>query len=377
MQFSDLTAYVDSLSQQFHIPGCDLVIYHDHKKVYRHSAGFNDYERTKPVTSQDLYFCYSTTKPMTMTAAVRLIQEGRLRLTDKVSDYLPEFAHLQIRDGQGTRPYDGQLTVQHLMTMTSGITYDLDTPYIRQVLAEHGTQTTTRQLVAAFARQPLSFEPGAYYQYGLSHDVIAAIIEVITGQTYGEYIDEIIFKPLGMADSGFHLTDSRKKRLAAQYMYDMDRRMPDPMPMTNGFTFSDQYESGGAGLISTVDDYIKFASTLANGGTAENGYVLLDRASIDLMRKPQLSEQCLTTYDKWKDGYSYGLGVRTKVKQVPQNARSPIGEFGWDGAAGAYVMIDTENDLAIFYVQHCRKCLVAFDIIQPTLRDLTYEALNL
>ena len=126
-----------------------------------------------------------------------------------------------------------------------------------------------------------------------------------------------------------------------------------------------------------MDDYIKFASALANGGTAENGYELLTRASVDLMRRPHLPADVEPTFEKWPGGYSYGLGVRTMVNPRRKNARSPVGEFGWDGAAGAYALFDPENDLALFYAQHCRKCIVAFDEIHPTLRDMTYDARGL
>lgn len=372
-----LADYLDSL-EKCGIPGCDCVIYHNHKPIFRHIAGYADSGKTKPLTNANTYWLFSASKVITCTAIMQLVEKGSICLDDPVSDYLPEYKSQKVRNGSVTEQAKNTMTIRHLLTMQSGLNYNIGAPSIIKVLDDTNRQATTRQIIKALANEPLDFEPGLHYQYSLSHDVLGAVIEEVSGQQFGTYLDEHIFKPLGMKNTGFELTPERKANLADQFEYHMDTMTSVPMSPENCYALSKQYESGGAGLISTADDYILFLDAMCNDGTSNDGYKLLSPEAIDLMRKDQLHDISKKDFDSMgKIGYSYGLGVRTLVEKEKSGARSPLGEFGWDGAAGAYALIDVENHLAIFYVQHVRGCGYAYQEVHPKIRNLTYDILGL
>ena len=172
-----------------------------------------------------------------------------------------------------------------------------------------------------------------------------------------------------------HVPESEKNRLSAQYGSVIGSGEIRRMDVGNRYRLTPNYDSGGAGLACTVDDYSLLLDALANGGVAFNGYQLLSQESIDEMRKPQLCEKAQADFARsGKVGYGYGLGVRTLIDH--SKSKSPIGEFGWDGAAGAYALVDSENHLSIFYAQEVLGMMKAYNEIHPTLRDLVYEAIK-
>lgn len=377
MKQTNLIEYLDSLRGQG-IPGSDCIVYKDHKEVFRHITGFADHKQTKPLTKNNTYWLYSASKVITCTAFMRLVDGGIVALDDPVSKYLPEYKEMMVKEGSGIRKAEKVMTIRHLLTMESGLNYDLGAPSIKDVLKEKGNNATTRDIIRALANEPLDFEPGTRYQYSLSHDVIGAVIEAVSGKGFGKYLYDHIFGPLGMENTGFKWTPKLKSNMSHQFMYDETTMTSSPMTLNNPYIFSDNYESGGAGLISTVDDYILFLDAMCNGGVNKEGYRVLSMESIDEMRKDQLGNASKEDFDlHGKIGYSYGLGVRTLIDKEISGARSPLGEFGWDGAAGAHALIDTDNRLAIFYAQHVHNCGFAYSVIHPTIRDLAYDMLGL
>ena len=375
MDFSRLTAYVDSLSG-VGVPGCDLAVCRDHEIVYRHQAGFRDEERRQPVREDDTYCLYSATKVITSCAAMQLIEQGKISLDDPVSRFLPAYADLQVKAGEGTRPAQKVMTVRHLMSMQSGLNYDLESPKLKSAIRALGDKATTRQLMDAKAQDPLEFEPGEDFLYSLSHDVLGAVIEAASGQRFGEYLREHIFAPLGLNTIGFTAADPRRQ--SAQYFFRGETgTLEAQSPTSNHYRLSPQFESGGAGLISDVNDYIAFADAIACGGVGRTGESILSPAMIQLWSANQLGPRARTSFDAWnRTGYSYALGVRTRVENTP-GSRGMIGEFGWDGAAGAWTMIDPHHHLSAFYAMHVRNFGYSYDVIHPTLRNLIYEALEL
>ncbi len=371
-----LTDYLNSLESKG-IPGCDCVIFQNHKPIFRHWAGFADTGKTKPISGSTTYWLFSASKLITCTAVMQLVEKGSLGLDQPVYKYLPEYENLKVKKALAIEPAENTLTIRHLMTMQSGMNYNLEAPSIVKVLKETDGKATTRQIIRALADEPLDFEPGTHFQYSLSHDVLGAVIEVASGKSFGAYLSENIFKPLGMVNTGFELTPERKANMSQQFVFDMDTMTATPMTMDNCYALSENYESGGAGLISTVDDYILFLDAMCNGGLSSQGYRLLSAESIDLMREDQMSPVSKKDFDLFgRKGYSYGLGVRTLIEKEKSGVKSPLGEFGWDGAAGAYAVIDVKNNLAIFYIQHVRNCGYVYDVIHPTVRDLVYEMLE-
>ncbi len=377
MDFSKLTAYLDSLAD-VGVPGCDLAVYRDHEPVYRHAAGHRDAQKEQPMRGDETYCLYSCTKVFTTCAAMQLIGEGKLSLDDPVSDYLPAYGHLTVRDGEAVRPARRVMTVRHLMSMQSGLDYDLATPAMQKVMAETHGLATTRQLVDARARDPLCFEPGTDFLYSTSHDVLAAVIEVVSGRRFSEYLKARIFEPLGLRTMSFALKEQDAARLCAQYVVNektgaIELRTGD----INNYRISPNYESGGAGLYGDVADYIAFVDALACGGVSKGGARILPPQMLQLWSANQLGPRSRASFDAWnRKGYSYALGVRTRV-DTSIGGRGQIGEFGWDGAAGAWTMIDPINRLSAFYAMHVRGFGYSYDVIHPTVRSLIYEGLGL
>lgn len=375
MEFQKLKAYIDSLPFEVS-PGCEIIIAQDHRELFHYTHGFSDYERTVPVTEENLYFLYSATKLFTCTAAAQLLERGQLSLEDRVSKYLPEFSELYVKEGETLRPAKTPLTVKQLFTMTGGLTYNLGDGHILELCRETSSQATTRQMMGAIAKMPLIFDPGASFNYSLCHDVLAGIVEVISGLPYSEYLKKNIFEPLGIREMTFHVTDKLLPRISAQYAYDPEQQKPVPTELSCPYKLSEKYESGGAGLVGGARDYILLADALACGGLGKSGNRILKPETVDLMRQNHLNEAQFNSFCKPNSGYSYGLGVRTKIKQQENNAYSPLGEFGWDGAAGAFILIDPENKLSLFYVQHVRGNSPMHQTGHSILRDLTYQDLG-
>lgn len=374
--FSELTTFLDSLSTRFGIPGCDCVVTIDGRIAYRHSAGYRDEETKVPVSDSDTYWIYSATKLFTCTAALQLREQGKLELDDPVCRYLPEFGQLTVRAADGTiHPAKETLTIRHLMTMTGGLDYDLNRPALQRSLAAGAAGT--REIVASLAQDPLRFEPGSHFLYSLCHDVLGAVIEAASGMTLAACIRQSITDPLGMADTTFHPTQSQLDRLARQYAHLDEKGTHTPIGQENRFRFTERYDSGGAGLLSTVDDYIRLAAALSLGGTSSDGVQILTRESVELMRTPALGSVQRAAFSGIRPAlqcYSYGLGVRTLMEDPGSGV--PIGEFGWDGAAGAYVLVDTTNHVALFYAQQVCNSYITYQYLHPGLRDTLYRCLG-
>lgn len=375
MDFQKLHTYLSSL-EEAGIPACDCLVRWNRQVVYRGIFGYADAERQRKTSPQDIYWLFSMTKVITMTAIMRLVDESKLSLDDPVENYLESFRHMTVfKDGK-TEPARRSITIRQLMSMTSGLTYTLNSAALMD--ARKNPQATTREIIDALAKDPLAFEPGTRYQYSLGHDVLAAVLEVVTGMSFGEYLNRYVFAPLGMQNTGLFLSPEQESRMSAQYTYDMADFTSEWHETWNDYRLSKAYESGGAGLFSTVDDYSLFADALANGGQSAEGYPLLSENSINQMRTNQLDKTGLRDFHQSPRffGYGYGLGVRTHMLPSISNAHSPVGEFGWDGAAGAYVLIDPETHLSIVYAQHIFNCSYSYEVIHTRIRDMVYDIIK-
>lgn len=373
MNFDALTRYIDTLPS-LGVPGCDMLVLVDHKPVYRHFAG----ERRPgvPMDGNETYWLYSTSKVFTMTAAMQLVEKGVLKLSDPVSKYLPAYANLTVKDGDTVRPARTVMTLENLMAMQSGLDYVLDAPAIQAILKETNNEATTVQIAEALAKQPLNFDPGTRYLYSLSHDVVAAIVEVASGMPFGEYVKKNITDPLGMKTMTFHPGEEHFIRMADRYSWDENEQLVPQGNRTNPYRITPNHESGGAGLVGDVESYVLLADALANDGVGATGAKILSRESIDEMRTNRAFGEARKDYDSMnKVGYGYGLGVRTLTDK--ETSRSPLGEFGWDGAAGAWTLSDPDNHIAAFFGMHVLSCGKSYDVFHPTMRDLIYEALGL
>lgn len=373
MNFKKLQAYIDRLVTEYNVPGADCMVYKEHEPIYRYYTGMSDIESGKRMKGDELYLIFSMTKMFTCTCALQMLEQGRFLLSDPVSKYIPEFSKMKLSSealdsaeavkimtggvvGSDAKNNvsgyaDTPITIKHLFTMTAGLNYDLDAPYIRNAIL--AGRTGTLDIVRTLSETPLGFEPGTRYRYSLCHDVLGGLVEVWSGKRLGDYMKENIFDALGMKDTFFGLpTDAERiSRMAALYKYDSERR-PLRIDLKCDYNVSSEYQSGGAGLTSCTEDYALFLDALANGGQGRNGNRILSSATVELMRTNHLSGQAQDDFYGLREGYGYGLGVRTHTDRSRSGSLSPLGEFGWDGAAGAFSMVDPANKLAFVYFQH-------------------------
>ncbi len=361
MDFSALSAYLDTLP----VPGYDCILRRGRETVFRKTSG------AKP---DGFYWFYSATKLFTCTAACRLLERGLIGLEDPVSRYLPEFGELRVRQADGSlRPARNHLLIRHLFTMCGGLTYDIVSPQIRET-----KDRSTRGIMKAIAEMPLAFEPGEDYLYSLCHDVLAGVVETVSGTRFADLVRREITEPLGMGgDMTFHPDAGQLARLEPQFDWQGEGKALLPDPGTNHFCFSDAYDSGGAGLCGTAEAYILLSEALACGGKGRDGYPLLLPETIRLMRQNHLPQRPLQSFraqERYR-AYGYGLGVRTRTEDS-DGSPVPLGEFGWDGAAGAYTMIVPEREVSFLYLQHVRMMGPVYDVVHPRLRDLAWQGLT-
>ena len=375
MNFAKLDAFIKDMPKRG-IPICEIAVAKDGEVVHRISCGHTDVERTKPVNNKTLYWIFSATKVITCIAAMRLVEEGRLRLDDPVSKYIPEFANVKVRREDGSlTPAKAVMTIEHLFTMTGGLSYDLTTP----TLLEARTPTAgTLDVVRAMAKEPLLFEPGTHYKYSLCHDVLAAVVEIVTGMRFSNYLDMLLFKPLGITDMGFRPTAEQLSRFSAMYTFKSGTMRAIEQPLINKYTLTPDYDSGGAGLFASVDEYIKIVAAIANGGVTRDGYRILRPETIELMQHNRLCDDARDDFmSGMLYGYGWGLCGRAHMDPTVSLSPSPIGEFGWDGAANAFVMVDAINHIAVFYATQIRSCDYGYRVVHPNLRRLVYEGFDI
>jgi len=388
MDFTKLTEYMDALDKNYGVYNADIIIKKDHKVVYRHMVGHSDYEKKVPVNEKDMYFFYSASKVVLSAAVYKTMELGLLKFEDTVDKYLPEFADMKVIDrkvepgdfrapmpslSEPSHPAKAKITIENLLMMEGGLTYDLHSEAIKEEQERAGGKSSTRDIVKAIAKMPLMYEPGYIWSYSLAHDVLAAVLEVVSGMSYGEFLRKYFFDPLGIKD--LYFTEPEGTEVSALYVNDWQTGEKKPAPKKLEYKLSENYESGGAGLMGTVDAYSKFIDALANGGVGENGIRVLNEDFTEKILSHLTKGFADEAFKKGgKGSYSYGPGVR--VKTDTEKGLSPIGEFGWDSAAGAYVLVDPANKISLFYSQHVLMHMQSYFEIHPAIRDLAYEAMG-
>lgn len=334
--FEKIEEFCDSFLE-LGVPGFDLVIYKDGECIFRHMNGYSDLENKVKVNGNERYNIYSCSKVITCTAALQLLEKGLFSLDDELSDYMPEFREMTVKTKDGIRKAENPILIKHLFEMTAGFSYDCCSPQLKKATVETNGKCPTRKVMKYLAKEPLLFEPGDRWEYSLCHDVLAAFVEVVSGEKFETYVKKNIFDIVGMNDSTFMLHESEIETIAPQYRFENGKAINIGKPIFN-YKIGTEYASGGAGGISTVDDYIKFLEGLRT-------YKFLKREMVELMATDRLTDKQKRTY--WtKDSHGYGLGVR-----CPKGDKRYI-DFGWGGAAGAYLAIDVQNAISVYFGTH-------------------------
>jgi CubicO group peptidase (beta-lactamase class C family) len=381
MDFKRLDQFIDTLAPMG-IPGGDIKVMYKGQEVYRRAFGYADRENGIPISSSTLYFLYSASKVATVTAGMQMLERGKFLLSEPITNYLPEFKDMQVcywdrqKECFDRHPARRIATVQDLFAMSGGFNYNLNTDAIRRVVAETDGRAPTREVIRALSEGTWDYDPHEHFGYSLCHDVLACLIEVVSGQRFADYMKENIFAPLGMEDTYYHVTPEIEGRIAQQYRYNDATKTADLIAKKNDYVIGSEYDSGGAGIISSVNDYSKFVWALANGGVGKTGERILSRRAIDLMRTNVYDEARLKEFHTWPQmvEYGYGLGVRTMMKPGVGGSLSSVGEFGWGGAAGAYVMVDPDAELSVFYAQHMLNNLEPYT--HPRFRNIIYGIID-
>lgn len=372
MDWTELADFLHAAAAQLHIPAGFCVVTQAHRRLFSCACGQDAAAQEKSRGAS--FWIYSATKPVCAAAAMQMVESGIFQLDDPVSRYLPEYAHLRVLDASGApRPVQTPLLIRHLLTMQGGFDYDLRPPAVQELLRQKNSAADTLRIAAAFAEKPLLFEPGSHFQYSLCLDILGAVMEAASGVRLGRWMQEKLFWPLGMLHTGFS-PNEKAPPLAPQYQQQAD----GSISRTNSENFcrlTPLYESGGGGLCSTLDDYVRFADAMACGGTGCSGAQILSARSIEQLRQNRLEGQSLLDFRKryTRPGYGYGFGVRTSLGDGTAQSK---GVFGWDGAAGAHILIDPARQLSLVYFQQVLDMEILYDHVFDKLDSILYRCLD-
>jgi CubicO group peptidase (beta-lactamase class C family) len=369
------------------ISGAIVLIQQHGKPVYHESFGVQDVVSKAPITDKTIFRLFSMTKAITSVVAMTLIEDGKMKLDDPVAKYIPSFANVKVgvekkaEDGTSTLelvPPDRPPTVLDLMRQTSGITYGFyGDSLVRKAYRAaniYAGDFDLAEFAERIAKLPLHNQPGALWQYGHSTDVLARIMEIVSGKSLFQIDKQKLLDPLGMSDTGFFVTDPAKQKLLAQPVpNDSDFRVG----RENNPTVVKKWESASGGMVSTMSDFSKFAQMLLDGGKYQ-GKTILTPSAFKLMTTDQVGPGSGVQRDYFYfpgDGFGFGLGLA--VRTDPGNAKPPppgsLGELKWDGASGCYFVIDPKQDMFFVLLEQTPS---ERQRVQRSLKQLIYESME-
>jgi CubicO group peptidase (beta-lactamase class C family) len=366
-----LTATIQKDIDKGAIPGAVILIARKGKVAYFEALGFQDREKRVVMKTDAIFRLASMTKPFTSVAIMMLVEEGKIQLDDPISAYLPEFKNVQVgvekvnsTSGQPELSLEAaqrQITIQDLLRHTSGITYgQFGKSLVKQMYNDaqvYDRSLTLEEFVSKLAKLPLTYQPGTTWDYGLSTDVLGRIIEVVSGETFDQFISEHISKPLGLTDSGFYVPEENVDRIAEPQIDAASGKRPPVPDVTKKPTFL----SGGGGMVSTATDYARFSQMLLNGGEL-NGVRILSPSIVALMTSDHLPPA--VGFDPFvvqnfgvmapmpERGRGFGLGFAVRTYPGRSSLPGSPGLFYWGGLWGTVFWVDPKEELlAVWMVQ--------------------------
>jgi CubicO group peptidase (beta-lactamase class C family) len=370
-RIAQLNHVIQTYVDQGKIAGAVTLVARDGRIVQLHASGYQDIESGERMRTDSIFRLYSMTKPVTSTALLMLFEQGYFQLDDPLDKYIPEFNNVMVFDGMdesgdmGLVKPDRKITIRDVFTHTGGISYGFGDHPVDIAYRDAGLVSGSRKLsamVKKIASMPLRQQPGSYWHYSFSHDIQAYLVEYFSGMPFDEFIGKTIFAPLGMNDTGYILPESKLGRVTSMYApVGYVRGKPRPAPEMNeglkrletaadsDYLRKNVNPAGGSGLVSTAEDYFRFAEMLVNGGALE-GTRLLSPKTVKLMTSPHVPMGFPGLRVR---GVGYGLGVSVMVDVTAHGNLGSNGQFGWGGAATTNVIMDpSENLVAILLVQH-------------------------
>ena len=351
---------IDRSVEKGEAAGVGVLVYRNGREVLFSAGGYRDAENKKPIEKDTIYRMYSMSKPITGAAAVLLASEGLIDLAADAAEYLPEFSEQNTRENGVLRPVKRRMTVKDLLNMTSGVSYpsDEDTAGMmagkvfyeidKRLYTDH--PVTTREFSEMMAQNELSFDPGSSFRYGAGADILGALIERVSGSTFGEYLRDRFFEPLGMDDTGFFVPESKRDRLAKVYEY-TENGLRENQTNNLGMRYMREipaaFESGGAGICSTLDDYAKFGTMLMNNGVYNGKRIMPETAVRYFIHGGIESRQRQDLWKGWDwlKGYGYGNLMRVCEDESLTTLFSSKGEYGWDGWLGTFFSNEPQHGI--------------------------------
>jgi CubicO group peptidase (beta-lactamase class C family) len=373
------------------LPGAVFLVARKGKLVYSDAIGYLNRDAGTPMTKDAIFRLYTMTKPLVSVAAMMLVEDGKMELTDAVSKFLPAMKGMHVSvanaDAEFAKvtynlvPAQHEITVQDLLRHTAGFAYaslTSNTP-VKDAYAKAGVDEDPRKLTPAeeierMSKAPLVHEPGTVWEYGLATDILGRVVEAASDRRLSEFLDERLFKPLGMVDTAFYVPSDKLPRLAEALAIDASTGKPNKLYDVKAMPNND---SGGAGGVSTASDYLRFAQMMGNFGTLD-GKRYLSRTTVELMASDHLGTRISAPVTPGQillasPGYTFGLGFA--VRQAPGIAGVPgsAGEFMWGGYAGTYFWIDPKEHIVAVYMTQAPSPIRAY--YRKLFKQLVYAAI--
>lgn len=370
------------------IAGACICLLKDNKEVYRNEFGYANKELKTPMKKDTIFRMFSMSKPITAVAAMILFERGELDLLYPVSKYLDGFKNSKVITANGNVNAQKEVTIKDLLNMTSGVSYPDENSKVGIQMAkvykdikqklESGHPTSTIDYCNQIGQVPLAFQPGKEWLYGASADILGAVIEIVSKKKFSQFLKDEIFIPLGMVDTDFYVPSGKRDRFAQVYDYSamsggVTPFLDNHLGLNNYLTMP-SFESGGAGLVSTIDDYSKLTLMLLNGGEYA-GTRILGRKTVDFLTQNQLDEKQQKSFN-WDSlkGYGYGNLMRVLKNKSEAASNGSLGEFGWDGWTGNYFFIDPEEKLIMLYM--IQRIGTGTSDFTRKLRSIVYSSLE-
>ncbi len=372
-----LSAAMQGLVDDGHLAGITTMISRHGKVAHFGTFGHQNIEAEKPMAEDTIFRIYSMTKPITGVALMMLYEEGKFRISDPVEKFIPEFKGLEVATGEGpdgpiTEPADHPMTIRELMSHTAGLSYGLfsrsqvDTMYTEAGVLD--PNSTLKDMIDKLAKIPLRHQPGSRWHYSVAVDVQGYLVEVLSGQPFDQFLQERIFDPLEMVDTGFHVPAEKADRFAEVYAYAEDGSLfaQEGFGGSRSYLEPAKFFSGGGGLVSTTMDYMRFSQMLLNGGELD-GVRILSPLTVELMHRNWLPPEVGTM----SPGTGFGLDFAVVLDPVEADGVSE-GEYYWGGAAGTWFWIDPKEDLV--FVGMIQQFGNGRPDVRSLSRRLTYQA---
>jgi CubicO group peptidase (beta-lactamase class C family) len=354
------------------IAGCQVSVARHGHLAYFKNFGMMDLERKKPTQDDTIYRIYSMTKPITSVALMTLYEQGYFQLNDPVSRYVPSWKEHRVwTSGEGdvmqTEPAHRPVSFRDVLSHTAGLTYGgglpgvgiqhpIDKIYRELKVRSVGGADSMQVFMDKLGQVPLRYQPGTAWMYSLATDVCGALVEIISGKPFAQYLKEVIFEPLGMTDTAFSVAPEKVERFAANYQRGPDKKLKlIDDPARSDFTKEPGFKSGGGGLTGTSADYMRFCEMLRRGGELDGARILGPR-TIELMHMnhlpggKDLTQLALGSFSETaNEGVGFGLGFASTMSQV-QTGTLGAGDYYWGGAASTIFWIDPKEDLSVVFM---------------------------